>query len=176
MIRVGKSLDSEKRFSPLGVVFLVLVFMLVTFSVYSLITTNSSSTTAASTNSTTTAVSGTNAYAILKPASVPSKTAECSQTVTFSSDGDSGPVSCSNGDLNVLEWQALSALEPKVLTLGYGASESEVESTLCSDVSANISNVLETTSYQIAALYYGWNFSSDPSAVLSSGSCQNSDD
>jgi len=120
----------------------------------------------------------TNAYAILSPATVPSKVPECSQQLTYASDGDSSPIQCADGDLNVLEWNALATLEPSVMTLGYSATASEVQSALCKDASdsnsdANTSaaNVIEATTYQITALYYGWNFTSDPSAVLSNGGC-----
>jgi hypothetical protein len=115
---------------------------------------------------------------VLSPATVAPKIAECSQKLTYASNGDSSPIQCSNGDLNVLEWNALSALEPSVMTLGYNATESQVESALCSDAgdsdsdaNTNASNIIETTTYQISALYYGWNFSSNPAAELSNGTC-----
>lgn len=134
-----------------------------------------SSSTAASSSSSpnqTTSVS----YTTLSPAQVPSKVAECSQTVTYSSNGNSGPVQCSNGDLNVQEWTALAALEPTVMKLGYSATSSQVQSALCNDVSENISNPIEETVYQISSLYYGWHFSSNPEADITNGTCQNVDD
>lgn len=124
------------------------------------------------------AAAATNPYAILSPATVPSKIAECSQPLTYASNGNPEPLSCAGGGLNILEWQALAALEPKVMTLGYGASASQVQSAVCtdatdsnSDANTNYSNVIEETTYQISALYYGWNFPSNPAAVLSNGSC-----
>ncbi len=116
------------------------------------------------------------AYAVLSPATVPSKTAECSQSITYASNGVPGPVQCSNGGLNSTDWSALAALEPSVLRLGYNASTSQVQTALCGDVSANISNSIELTVYQIASLYYGWNFSTNPSVVLTNGTCRNVDD
>ena len=117
-------------------------------------------------------------YAVLSPATVPSKTPECSQPITFASNGNSGPVQCANGDLNILEWNALSAIEPSVLTLGYTPSVSQLQKALCSDANASSSdantrnsNAIEGTVYQIAALYYGWNFSPNPSVVLANGTC-----
>ena len=115
-------------------------------------------------------------YAVLAPATVPSKTPECSQSLTFASDGNSGPVTCSNGDLNATEWNSLTTLEPSVMTLGYDATAAQVQSALCADVSANVSNPIEITVYQIASLYYGWHFSSNPAAVLENGTCENVDD
>ncbi len=120
--------------------------------------------------------SAANPYATLSPASVPSKTLECSQAVSYASNGVPGPVQCANGYLNKNDWQALAALEPSVLSLGYNATSTQVEAGLCSDVKANISNPIEETVYQIASLYYGWNFNPNPATILSSGSCQNVDD
>jgi hypothetical protein len=120
----------------------------------------------------------TNAYAVLSPATVPSKVPECSTPVTFQTNGNSGPVQCANGDLNATEWNALSALEPTVMSLGYSATAAQVQAALCSDANASNSDantknsfIVEGTVYQISALYYGWNFPSNPSAVLSNGSC-----
>lgn len=126
-------------------------------------------------NAQTTSVANS-AYAVLSPATVPSKTMECSLGITYAGNGVPGPVQCSNGDLNSTEWNALAALEPSVLMLGYNVNASQVQTALCNDVSANISNPIELTVYQIASLYYGWNFSSNPSVVLTNGTCNNVDD
>jgi hypothetical protein len=143
-------------------------------------TTNSGSgsTTASTGASSTTAPSSAPVYTILPPATVPSKTAECTQAISFASNGNSGPVTCSNGNLNVTEWNALSGIEPTVMTLGYSPTAAQVQSALCSDANAsdsdaNTSNshAIEATVYQISALYYGWNFSPSPTAVLSNGTC-----
>lgn len=133
---------------------------------------------ATSSTSATGSSSTSNPYAVLSPATVPSKTAECNQAISFSSNGDSGPVQCSNGDLNATEWNSLSALEPTVMTLGYSATIPQIQSALCSDANASDSdantknsNVIEQTVYQISALYYGWNFSSNPTSILTDGGC-----
>jgi cytoskeletal protein RodZ len=119
-----------------------------------------------------------NQYSILSPATVPSKVAECSELLTFNSADDPGPVTCANGQLNVKEWNALATLEPTVLSLGYNATTAQVQSALCADVNATLSDantdnssIVEATVYQIAALYYGWNFPSNPSAALTNGTC-----
>jgi hypothetical protein len=119
-----------------------------------------------------------NSYAVLSPATVPSKVPECAAPISFQSNGNSGPVQCSSGDLNATEWNALAALEPSVMSLGYSATSAQVQNALCADASASSSdantknsNVVETTVYQITALYYGWNFASNPSAVLTNGTC-----
>jgi hypothetical protein len=158
-----------------------IIMALISFSIFHHLHHNQNTT--ASNNSsraTTSSAAGlsTNQYATLSPATVPSKAAECSQQVTFSSNGNSGPVQCSNGDLNVTVWNALATLEPSVLSLGYSASVSQIETALCNDVKSsqsdantNNSSVIEATVYQISALYYGWNFPTDPTIVLSNGSC-----
>ena len=117
-----------------------------------------------------------NPYVALSPATVPSKAPECSQQITYSASGVVSPLTCTNGDLNVLAWNSLATLEPSVMSLGYGASSSQVQAALCSDVHANISNPIEEVSYQISALYYGWNFTTNPSAVINNGTCVNVDD
>jgi len=117
-------------------------------------------------------------YATLSPATVPSKVTECTTPISFQSDGNSGPIQCANGDLNVTEWNALSALEPSVMSLGYSPTASQVQSDLCSDANASDSDAntknsyaVEQTIYQISALYYGWTFPSSIDSMLSSGSC-----
>lgn len=109
---------------------------------------------------------------ILKPATVPPKVAECSQPLAYSSGGNISPYQCSNGDLNVNAWEALSGLELKVMSLGYNPSASLVRSTLCRDAKTNAAGYIEQTAYLISALYYGWNFGSNgPDLVLLSGTC-----
>jgi hypothetical protein len=124
------------------------------------------------------ATSPSASYAVLTPATVPSKTPECSQQLTYASNGSPSPVSCSNGYLNMLAWNALSALELKVMTLGYSATPSQVQSALCVDANAadadskaSASNAIEESAYQISAIYYGWSFATNPSVVLSNGVC-----
>jgi hypothetical protein len=118
----------------------------------------------------------TSSYAVLSPATVPSKTAECTQPISFASNGTSGPVQCANGDLNATEWNALAALEPTVMSLGNGATAAQVQSALCTDANASNSDantknssLVEAVVYQITALYYGWNFPGNPTSVLSGG-------
>lgn len=128
-------------------------------------------------SSTTTKITA-NPYAVLPPANVPPKLAECSTPVSYGSQGNPSPIQCPNGNLNVAAWTALSALEPTVMSLGYNASSSQVQTAICNDAnaadadsSASESNAIEGTVYQISKIYYGWSFAGDPSAVLSSGNC-----
>lgn len=138
-------------------------------------TTTATTTTTSSTKSksiTNTASS----YAVLPPATVPSKLAECSQQLTISQDGNAIPVTCSNGDLNILEWNYLKGVSssrmPLIMTLGYNATNSQVQTATCSDLaSGDTSYPIEGSTYQISALYYGWNFSDPLAAEVQNGNC-----
>ena len=112
-------------------------------------------------------------YVILKPATVPPKISECQQSLSYASDGNPAPVQCNDGSLNTLAWNAISALEPTVMKLGYTPTQAEVESAMCNDAnaanadsSAAISAPLEETAYALSSLYYGWSFGLNPSSVL----------
>jgi hypothetical protein len=178
MARVNKLQNKTSGFTIFEVIIIIVAIIALLFTVHFVTHRHATtSTSTSSTNSTTSSTtSTTNQYAVLSPATVPSKVPECSQTLTFSSTGDPGPITCANNDINILAWQALAALEPKVMTLGYSAASSQVQTTLCADVSANVSNTIEETSYQISYLYYGWNFTADPSVVLANDTCKNVDD
>lgn len=136
-------------------------------------TTNSGSNSKSSTS--TTSATPANAYAILSPATVAPKVAECDQSVSYSSSGVPSPLQCSNGYLNADAWSALSAQEPKVMSLGYSPNASQIQSAVCSDVTAAASdsapgadNSIETAVFQISALYYGWDSAGNISSYISS--------
>jgi hypothetical protein len=180
MRMMGRTKKNSWGFTPVEIAFVLVIIMGLFLSGYLLFSsdhkTNKLASSSSSTTSTTTTNSTSSSYAVLSPATVPSKTAECTQAISFSSNGDSGPISCTAGGLNITEWNSLAALEPTVMALGYGATSIDVQSALCADVQENISNPIEVTTYQIAALYYGWNFSSNPTAVITNGTCVNKDD
>jgi len=174
---MGKTKLNNKGFGAVEIVLVLVVIAGLCLSGYFLINGNHKTnnlTTSSAANTPTN--QGSNAYGVLSPATVPSKTAECTQQISFSGNGNSGPITCNTGGLNVTEWNSLAALEPKVMTLGYTATTAQIQSALCADVHENISNAIEETNYQIAALYYGWNFSSNPNAVITNGTCVNKDD
>ena len=167
---------TDKLFILLGFMIVVLISYIALHSVLQAGQTASSSTTAA--QSASSKSTNSNEYATLSPATVPPKIAECSQEISFDTAGDPGPIQCANGDLNVQAWDSLATLEPTVFSLGYSATAAQVQSALCTDVDATLSDantknssVVEATVYQIAALYYGWSFSINPSAVLTNGTC-----
>ncbi len=119
-----------------------------------------------------------NDYAVLIPATVPPKIPECSEPLSYSSNGDPSPIQCSNGAINVNDWKAMAALEPTVMKLGYTPTGAQVVAAICLDGNAanqdstpTISAPLETNAYAIASLYYGWTFGLNPVAILEHGGC-----
>jgi hypothetical protein len=90
---------------------------------------------------------------ILPPATVAPRVDECTQQLSYGADGNAGPITCSNGDLNVLAWMYLAKGNPLVMALGPDATPSQVEEALCADVRTS-TNVIETSAYRISALYY----------------------
>lgn len=175
-----RKLDASSGFALYELIFILLVIIVICLAGYFIFHDlhSTSATKPASTSSTKKSTTPTNSYAVLSPATVPSKAPECHTPITFQSNGNSGPIQCPNGDLNVTEWNALAALEPTVMTLGYTATEAQVQTALCNDANASDSDantknsfIVEQTVYQITALYYGWNFSSNPSTILASDSC-----
>jgi hypothetical protein len=110
---------------------------------------------------------------ILKPAVVQSRVDECSTNLSYASNGNISPIQCSDGSLNILAWKALSALEPKVMKLGYSPTLAQLQTALCDDANdadvdsnSSITLPLETSIYQISSLYYGWHFSINVANVL----------
>lgn len=171
------------HYSSLQKTIFIVIILITVGVIYYLVTAGKPNSPSVSISPTTITGSGSStspaaSYAILSPATVAPKVAECSEALSYSSLGVPGPLSCTNGDLNIQAWQSLSAQEPKVMSLGYSANISQVQSAICSDAQAAASdsapgadNAIEISAYDIANLYFGWNFSSDPTSVLSSGNC-----
>jgi hypothetical protein len=107
---------------------------------------------------------------VLPPATVPPKVDECTQQLTFGADGNVGPISCADGDLNLLAWEQFAPGNPLVMSLGPYATPTEVQTALCADLRTSTIPI-ETSTYEISALYYGWSFGVDPSQILLNGGC-----
>jgi len=176
---MGK-LKNSRGFALLEAFPLIVFIVLVILAAYFIFIHSSSASNAANASGSSTNTSSTtnNPYAVLSPATVAPKTAECSEPIVYGADGSPSPIQCPNGELNSTAWNALSALEPSVMSLGYNATEAQVQAAICSDAnaadedsSASTSSAIETAIYQISKLYYNWSFSSDPSAVLANGTC-----
>ncbi len=93
----------------------------------------------------------------------------CTQSLTVAQDGNAGPLLCANGSLNVSAWKFFAPLSPNLLSAGPGVSEQAVESALCADVRAHATYPQERSAYELAAAYYGWSFTPDPTSVIYSG-------
>jgi hypothetical protein len=111
---------------------------------------------------------------VLPPATVPPKIAECQRRLYVSTDGNRGPLTCSSGALNTVAWQSFADETPHLLImrLGEHATLRLVVRTLCKDlVHQHSTGPIETSAYTLAALYYGWHFSTDPEQIVSSDAC-----
>ncbi len=109
----------------------------------------------------------------LPPATVAPVVAECSQQLMYGADGSFGPLTCDAGEqLNVLAWNAAAALHPLIMSLGPDATPGQVNTALCADL-PHSTIPIETDTYHMAAMYYGWSFGYDPTRALvgSPGMC-----
>lgn len=95
----------------------------------------------------------------------------CSAPLTGSSVGALDPITCSNGALNVLAWDAAAALDSALLALGRHASQSAVNSELCQPVMQATSLAQAESVYEVAKTYNGWGALSNVDTVLASPGC-----
>ena len=117
-------------------------------------------TTTTITTTTTTRTQPSN-RAVLAPATVPPKVDECQQQLSFGADGTASPVTCANGDVNVLAWRYYARdTHNRVLSLGPFATPDQVLRAVCGDRFSTLP--IQTLSYQLAKAYYGWNFGVEP--------------
>ena len=107
---------------------------------------------------------------ILAPATIPAATGICSMPLKKGSGGAAGPALCTNGDINILAWSFYAMRHPHVLSLGPHASFDQVTKALC-EHNRNMSPDMEVKAYQLAAAYYSWSFTTDPSDVFEEGAC-----
>jgi hypothetical protein len=107
------------------------------------------------------------ARSVLPPAKSLPAVALCAQPLVTDQAGNVEPLLCSDGGLNVLAWKFYAPLAPKVLAAGTAASFKVVQAAICGDVITKHATVLaELNAYNLAAAYYGWSFTTDPTDVL----------
>ena len=82
-------------------------------------------------------------------------------------DGNARPLTCPDGDLNVVAWNYFAKGNPPVMSIGRAANESEVLQAMCAD--RNTTNPIELSRYHLAALYYGWHFGADVASKYLTG-------
>jgi hypothetical protein len=103
---------------------------------------------------------------ILAPATVPPAVDVCQEQLLHGADGTVGPVACKNGDLNQLAWETYSPANPVLFGLGPNATPTQAQNAMCVDLlDPNVAgtNPRATVIYQLAELYYGWQFGIVPS-------------
>ena len=93
----------------------------------------------------------------------------CSQPLTTDQSGSAVPLMCNNGALNVLAWQYFAPLAPRVLGAGATASFKTAQNALCNDWIHGATSGQARSAYELAAAYYGWSFTTDPTITLDSG-------
>jgi hypothetical protein len=104
---------------------------------------------------------------VLPPAKSLPIVALCSQELTVDQNGVAGPLICTDGGLNVLVWNRLAPLTPRVLAAGPATTVRGAQTALCRDVNLSHAAVLdELSAYDLASAYYGWHFSTDPTDIL----------
>jgi hypothetical protein len=96
----------------------------------------------------------------LLPAAVPPKVDLCAKQLKVAVDGTVAPLKCSASTLNSQAWQYFANGNLLVLSAGPDATPGRVRQAICSDLQGNSSTTIpkETQAYQLATLYYGWDF------------------
>jgi hypothetical protein len=106
---------------------------------------------------------------VLPPATDPPLGQLCSRPVTTTQDGNVTPLLCSSGAVNVQAWTFYSSISASILGLGLNPSPAQPQAAMCDDLAHNgATRVQEVSGYRLAAAYYGWTFTFDPTRV----SCQ----
>jgi hypothetical protein len=111
---------------------------------------------------------------VLPPASVPPVVDECSKQLEHAVDGTVGPLTCEGGKINQLAWQQYAGdLDSLTLSLGPNATPEQVAHALCSDLrESGATYPIVGQLYEIAKLYYGWQFGIDPTPTEVGGITQ----
>ena len=95
-------------------------------------------------------------FAVLAPATVPPRIAECHETLGYGNDGAGGPLFCGNGRLNVTAWAAYARLagsNAPILRLGRHATLAQIKKALCTPQPGD--NPIGADEYALARAYYG---------------------
>jgi len=103
---------------------------------------------------------------VLPPATDPPVGQLCSKPIATTSDGNATPLFCSNGAVNVLAWAYYGAVSASILSLGLNPSSGQPRAAMCDDLAHNgAKQTQEVSAYRLAAAYYGWTFTFDPTKV-----------
>ncbi|MGH7758695.1 MAG: hypothetical protein ACREN7_05245 [Candidatus Dormibacteria bacterium] len=95
---------------------------------------------------------------------------ECWLPGQYAADGDSVPVRCSNGDINVWAWT--DTFPGTLAKLGENATPGQVRAALCQSIRSGEETDTLESGYQFVQTYYGWQVGVDPEALVATNSCQ----
>jgi hypothetical protein len=124
--------------------------------------------------------SAAGANTVLRPATVPPVSAECTQPLTHDADGNVQPLLCPSGGVNTAAWQVYASgsvgngpvIWSRTLGLGPGATSTQVWQAMCTDYADMYGTKPLTESAEtLAAAYYGWHFSTDPATEFTTRGC-----
>ena len=90
----------------------------------------------------------------------------CRTPITIDANGNASPLVCHSGALNVLAWSYYGAISSSILGLGLNPNPGQPQAAMCDDIAHNGAKpVQETNAYKLAAAYYGWTVTFDPTKV-----------
>jgi hypothetical protein len=93
----------------------------------------------------------------------------CSKPIVSAADGNATPLLCHDGSVNVLAWKFYSDISQSILGLGQNPAQGQPQAAMCDDIAHNgATRSTEVSGYRLAAAYYGWTFTFDPSKVTCS--------
>ena len=103
---------------------------------------------------------------VLPPATDPPLAQLCRTPINITSDQNAGPLFCHDGAVNVLAWTYYGAISSSILGLGLNPNNGQPQSAMCDDIAHNGARpAQEVNAYRLAAAYYGWHFTFDPTKV-----------
>ena len=103
---------------------------------------------------------------VLPPATDPPVAKLCSTPITTTPDQNATPLFCHDGSVNVLAWAFYGAVGVSVMSLGLNPNNGQPQAAMCDDMAHNGAKASqEANAYRLAAAYYGWSFTFDPTKV-----------
>jgi hypothetical protein len=93
----------------------------------------------------------------------------CATPITTTSDQNAKPLFCHDGSVNVLAWAFYGAVGVSIMSLGLNPNNGQPQAAMCDDIAHNGAKPSqEANAYRLAAAYYGWSFTFDPTKVTCS--------
>ena len=103
---------------------------------------------------------------ILAPAKVLPVVGLCTAPLFEEADGNAEPQYCRDGSINVEAWRYYNRISPNILGAGPQATVDEIHAAFRADGRNHPTSPMEQQAYHLAAAYYGWTFTPDPSCWL----------